>query len=103
MSPKLPSRVVPGATCVALNGPTTPNPVTGAPRAKIPGGPENCVHVTHTALEPVVTVGWSTLPLAIVPTNVNVLPPSVLIASWTAFGGRLLGSWLRYVRNRLPN
>ena len=56
--PKLP--LADGIACCALNGPQTPRPVTGAPRATILP-PE--FQSTHTLPLPTAIDGWSTLPV----------------------------------------
>src|SRR2546423_14240910 len=71
--PKLP--VADGIVCSALNGPQTPKPVTGAPRATILP-PE--FQSTHTLPLPTAIEGWSTLPVPAVTGALNVAPPSVL-------------------------
>src|SRR6266403_2252281 len=71
--PKLPA--ADGIDCCALNGPQTPRPVTGAPRATmLPLEFQS----THTLPLPTAMEGWSMLPVAAVTGAANVMPPSVL-------------------------
>src|SRR5262249_39579050 len=76
--PKLP--VADGIVCCALNGPQTPRPVTGAPRATMfPFAFQS----TQTLPLPTAIEGWSTLPLPAVTGALNVTPPSVLKITFT--------------------
>src|SRR5437762_13983943 len=70
---KLP--VADGIVCSALNGPQTPRPVTGAPRATIL---PPWFQSTHTLPLPTAIDGWSTLPVPAGTGAPNVTPPSVL-------------------------
>ena len=71
--PKLP--VADGIACCALNGPQTPRPVTGAPRATmLPLEFQS----THTLPLPTAMEGWSMLPVPAVTGALNVMPPSML-------------------------
>src|SRR3954468_15760147 len=93
MPPKLP--VAEGIACCALNGPQTPRPVTGAPRATmLPLEFQS----TQTLPLPTAIEGWSTLPVPAVTGALNVAPPSVLKITliW-------LTAALMYTRNKLPN
>src|SRR5436190_4296910 len=91
--PKLP--VADGIACCALNGPQTPRPVTGAPRATIfPFWFQS----TQTLPLPTAIEGWSMLPVPAVTGAPNVTPPSVLKITFT-----WVTLLLRYTRNRLPN
>ena len=87
--------------CSGVNAPTSPNPVTAAPRPTMApllfqtistatGAPTWVVLATTT-------VGWSTLP-AKVARFVNVAPPSVL-----RMVSMVLTEALMYVMNRFPN
>src|SRR5438552_11122877 len=91
--PKLP--VADGTACCALNGPQTPRPVTGAPRATIL---PLWFQSTHTLPMPTAIEGWSTMPVPTVTGALNVTPPSVLKITliWSAPS-------LMYTRKRLPN
>src|SRR6266481_3191416 len=91
--PKLP--VAEGIACCALNGPKTPRPVTGAPRATIL---PLWFQSTHTLPLPTAIEGWSMLPVPTVSGALNVAPPSVLKITliWSTLA-------LMYTRNRLPN
>src|SRR6266567_9515348 len=91
--PKLP--VADGIVCSALNGPQTPRPVTGAPRATIL---PLWFQSTHTLPLPTAIEGWSMLPVPTVSGGLNVAPPSVLKITliWLTLA-------LMYTRNRLPN
>src|SRR5437667_8648810 len=91
--PKLP--VADGIACCALNGPKTPRPVTGAPRATIL---PLWFQSTHTLPLPTAIEGWSMLPVPTVSGALNVAPPSVLKITliWSTLA-------LMYTRNRLPN
>src|SRR5438034_2561902 len=91
--PKLP--VADGIACCALNGPQTPRPVTGAPRATmLPFWFQS----TQTLPLPTAIEGWSMLPVPAVTGAPNVTPPSVLKITFT-----WVTLLLRYTRNRLPN
>src|SRR5437762_4885814 len=91
--PKLP--VADGIACCALNGPKTPRPVTGAPRATIL---PLWFQSTHTLPLPTAIEGWSMLPVPTVSGALNVAPPSVLKITliWLTLA-------LMYTRNKLPN
>src|SRR5438034_5848690 len=91
--PKLP--VADGIACCALNGPKTPRPVTGAPRATML---PLWFQSTHTLPLPTAIEGWSMLPVPTVKGALNVAPPSVLKITliWSTLA-------LMYTRNRLPN
>src|SRR5437868_5067935 len=91
--PKLP--VADGIVCSALNGPQTPRPVTGAPRATI--FPLR-FQSTHTLPLPTAIEGWSTLPTPTVVGAPKVAPPSVLRITLIWFTPELM-----YTMNRLPN
>src|SRR5213083_1093822 len=90
--PKLP--VADGIACCTLNGPQTPRPVTGAPRATIL---PLRFQSTHRLPLPTAMDGWSTLPVPAVTGALNVTPPSVLRITLIWFT-----LWLIYTRNRLP-
>src|SRR5437762_9721867 len=71
--PKLPA--ADGIACCALNGPQTPRPVTGAPRATmLPLEFQS----TQTLPLPTAMEGWSILLVPAVTGALNVTPPSVL-------------------------
>src|SRR5262249_35205465 len=90
--PKLP--VADGIVCCALNGPQTPRPVTGAPRATM--FPFAFQSTQTLPLPTAIGVG-SPRPLPAVTGPLNVTPPSVLkiTFTWSTLS-------LRYTRNRLP-
>src|SRR5437764_7736877 len=93
ITPKLP--LADGIACCALNGPKTPRPVTGAPRATIL---PLWFQSTHTLPLPTAIEGWSMLPVPTVSGALNVAPPSVLKITliWLTLA-------LMYTRNKLPN
>src|ERR1051325_1065356 len=90
--PKLP--LAEGIDCCAANGPKTPRPVTGAPRATmLPFWFQS----THTLPLPTAIDGWSMLPVPTVSGEPNVAPPSVLTITLIWFTVLLM-----YTRNKLP-